>query len=365
MAGTDTMKKIFLLLLIIFAITFFLSPLQRGDTEPREAEGSEKFIEIKIPCKKNSDVKALMPNGEIITLGKVLMTPSKTNWPAYAASKWSGNSTVCASAVNAIHILINVEKGRGRIISLVPSVTVAPAAAQGAFFSLGMEAGTGIFGGYAPLVGSKVTIENDEGERDLTDVPKENETLIIRTELPENPKNFMVEIENRPGGRVIAFGKKGREVIARVIHRVSGIGRFGGSIYQNNGRIRASHAGVICVATSKRDTVGGFQIMPLKHALTSTEMISSWSMTQWLIISPLPNYPDLEGHEPLYKNSFLPGTQLNDKLPDVFSQYGRRPLVICRRNGGNWEKLPEVSGKSDDALKDVTHLRLYFPFWNL
>ena len=345
------MKKIFISLIILLC---FVSSCY-----------GEGFIEIRIPCKKHSEVKAIMPDNKIVTLGKVLMTPSKTNWPAYTASKWCTPSTVCASAVNAVHILINVENDRGRIISLVPSITVAPAAAQGAFFSLEMEAGTGIFGGYAPLVGSKVTIESDEGERDLTDVPKENETLIIRTELPEAPKNFMVEIENRPGGRVITFGKKGCEVVARVIHKLGGIGRFGGSIYQNNGRIRASHAGVICVATSKRDTVGGFQIMPLKHALTSTEMISSWNMTQWLIISPLPNHPDLEGREPLYKNSFLPGTQLNDKLPDLFNQYGRRPLVICRINGGEWERLPEVSGKSDDALKDVTHLRLYFPVWDL
>ena len=113
-----------------------------------------------------------------INLGKVLMTPSKTNWPAYTASKWSENSTVCASAVNAIHILINVENGRGKIISLIPSVTIAPAAERGSFFSIETQAGTGIFGGFAPLTGSKVMIERDGLEYPLTDFPKENDILI-------------------------------------------------------------------------------------------------------------------------------------------------------------------------------------------
>ena len=325
---------------------------------------AENFIELRIPCKENSEVKAIMPAGEIILLGKVLMTPSKTNWPAYAASKWSKISTVCASAVNAIHILSNGENDKGRIISLVPSVTIAPAAQRGSFFSIETEAGTGIFGGFAPLTGSKVTIERNGVEIPLTDIPNENDILIIRTDLPESPEFYMIDIENRPGGRVIAHGIKGKKIIARVIHKIGGVGRFEGTKLQGVGRIRASHSGVIDVSTSKRGEIGGIQIMPLKHALTSKEMINAWKLTQWLIIGPLPNAPDLEGREPLYKSSFVPGPQLNDKLPDLWSQYGRKSLILCRRDGGEWERLPDFAGRVDDALKDVTHLRLYFPFWS-
>lgn len=329
------------------------------------AFADKNFIEIKIPCSVNSQVKAILPGGETVPLGRVLMTPSKTNYPAYTASKWSGNSTICASAVNAIHILINVENDRGRIISLVPSVTIAPAAERGSFFSIECEAGTGLFGGFAPLTGSKVFILRNGSEIPLTDVPESGDVLIIRTKLPENPEFFMIDIENRPGGRVIAHGIKGVKVVARVIHPVGGVGRFGGTVFQSVGRIRASHSGVIDVSTSKRGEVGGIQIMPLKHALTSKEMINAWKLTQWMIISPLPFEPDLEGRPPLYKDSFVPGTQLNDKLPDVFSQYGRKSLILCRIDGGQWERLPEVSGRVDDALKNITHLRLYFPFWRL
>lgn len=325
---------------------------------------AENFIVIRIPCSSGKQVTAEFPGGEVITLGRVNMTPSKTNWPAYTASKWATPSTVCASAVNAVHILIRVEEGRGRIISLVPSVTVAPAAAQGAFFALEMDAGTGVFGGYAPLTGSAVTVEHDGEESPLSDTPLEGDTLIIRSPLPEDMPYYMADIENRPGGRVIVRGADGVKVIARVIRPVKGVGRFGGSVYQNRGRIRASHSGVICIATSPRDTVGGLQIMPLKHALTSPEMLNAWKLTQWMIVAPLPGMPDLEGTTPLFKNAFVPGAQLSDKLPDVWSHYGRRPLVLCRIDGGDWERLPEVSGKVDDGLKKVTHLRFYFPLWN-
>ncbi|MBR0203197.1 MAG: hypothetical protein IJQ56_02400 [Synergistaceae bacterium] len=322
---------------------------------------ADNFIELRIPCEVNSQVKAVMPSGEIINLGRVLMIPVKTNWPAYTASKWSEPSSVCATAVNAIHMLINTEENRGRIISIVPSVTIAPAAVQGAFFSFEMEAGTGIFGGFAPLTGSPVTLEHDGAEHALTGVPETGDVLIIRTALAS--KFFMAEIENRQGGRVIIWDKDGWRLAARVIHPVNGVGRFGGTLYQARGRIRASHSGVIDVATSKRGEVGGIQIMPLKHALTSKEMLNAWNLTQWMIIAPLPGNSDLEGSEPLYKSSLVPGTQLSDSLPDIWSQYGRKPLVICRRNGGEWEKLPEVSGRVDDALKDITHLRIYYPSW--
>ena len=322
---------------------------------------AEDMIELRIPCTAGENATAIMPRGEVITLGQVLKAPVKTNYPAYTASKWSSPSTVCASAVNAIHLLVNVEGGRGRIISLVPSVTVAPAAAPGAYFSLDMPAGTGIFGGFAPLTGSKVTILHGGQESDLTDTPSEGDTLIIRTAIASQSGVYMTDIENRPGGRVTVYDAGGARVVARVVRRIAGVGRFGGTVYQKVGRIRASHSGVIDVSTSPRDEVGGLQIMPLKHALTSHEMLNAWKLTQWMIIAPLPDEPDLEGREPLFKSALVPGPQLGDELPDVLSYYGRKPLVLCRRDGGNWEKLPSVSGKVDDGLSDITHLRIYFP----
>ncbi len=36
--------------------------------------------------------------------------------------------------------------------------------------------------------------------------------------------------------------------------------------------------------------------------------------------------------------------------------------MLVRINGGAWQKLPEAAGRNDYALKDITHLRIYFPF---
>ena len=329
-------------------------------------------LELQIPYEIGSVVKAVLPYGEVIELGRVEKIPVKTNWPAYTASKWAENSTVSATAVNAVHILINVENNRGRIISLVPSVTVAPAAEAGAYFSLDMPAGTGIFGGFAPLTGSKVCVRNkNNGDERILDeqILNSDDILIIRSEFYDDSKNYpyMIEFENRPAGRVIAYKNSGVEILARVIHPVGGVGRFGGSIFQHNSRIRASHCGVICVTTSKINEVGGFQIIPLAHALTSQEMASAWDLTQWLIISPLPERENimLEGHEPLFKKALIPGAQASDlkKFPDFINAYTLRPIVLCRISGGDWQKLPLVSGKDDNALKDITHIRIYYPVW--
>ena len=326
---------------------------------------------LRVPFERNAIVTATFPGGEVTELGVVRALPVRTNWPAYTASKWGIPQTVCATAVNAIHILTNVEEGRGRIFSIVPTVTVAPAAPEGAFFSIDSPAGTGIFGGCAPLTGSRVFIEGRDGARkpllplagDALPIAV-GESLLIESDLPGKPETWMVEIENRPGGRVIAWTGSGPKVAARVARPVGGVGRFGGTEFQGAGRIRASHSGVIDISTALRGQVGGIQIMPLTHALTSAEMASAWKLTQWMIVAPLPGEGPLEGRPPLFEGTLVPGTQLDDRLSDVWSTYGRKPLVLGRFAGGPWKSLPPVSGKVDDALRTLTHLRIYYPFWD-
>ena len=225
------------------------------------------------------------------------------------------------------------------------------------------------------MTGSNVFIEHPDGGRSSIvplsgDAPsgdalpmKEGDVLVIESSLPESPDTWMVDIENRPGGRVIAWSKNGPSVVARVMRPVGGVGRFGGTEFQAVGRVRASHTGVIDIATSPRGQIGGIQIMPLTHALTSPEMESAWKATQWMILAPLPGRGALEGTAPLFKG-LLPGTQLNDKLPDIWSSYGRKPLVLGRFDGGPWKRLPPISGKVDDGLRNLTHLRIYYPFWS-
>jgi hypothetical protein len=334
----------------------------------RGAAGANERLIIRIPFQEGAMVTAEFPGG-VAELGTVRALPVKTNWPAFTASRWGTPQTVCASAVNAIHVLVDVEQDRGRIFSIVPVVTVAPAAPAGAFFSIDSPAGTGIFGGFAPPAGSRVFIESPGGSRPLIPLSGEalpmgkGDVLVIESSLPEKPDTWMVDIENRPGGRITAWSVNGPSVVARVIRPVGGVGRFGGTEFQAVGRVRASHAGVIDIATSPRGEPGGFQIMPLVHALTSTEMDYAWKATQWMIVAPLPGEGPLEGTPPLFKG-LLPGTQLNDRLPDMWSSYGRKPLVLARFDGGHWRRLPPVAGKVDDGLGSLTHLRIYYPFWH-
>ena len=353
------MKKSVLFFVVLFALLFMSVDTVRAG----------EILILRIPFQEGAMAVAEFPGGTA-ELGAVRALPVKTNWPAYTASKWGLPQTVCATAVNAVHVLVDVEEGKGRIFSIVPVVTVAPAAPGGAFFSIDSHAGAGIFGGFAPIAGARVFIEREDGGRgsifplsgDALPM-KRGDSLVIESPLPESPDTWMVDIENRPGGRVIAWGENGPSVVARVMRPVSGVGRFGGTEFQTTGRVRASHSGVIDIATSPRGQVGGIQIMPLTHALTSPEMESAWGATQWMIVAPLPGKEPLEGTAPLFKG-LLSGTQLNDQLPDMWSAYGRRPLILARFGGGPWRRLPSISGKVDDGLRSLTHLRIYYPFWN-
>lgn len=172
----------------------------------------------------------------------------------------------------------------------------------------------------------------------------------------------MAEIENRPGGRVTEWSKDGYRIIGRVIRPLAGTGRFEGTLFQKTGSLRANHCGVIDFSSSQRGKIGGFQIIPWDHALLSKEMQGSWDMTQWMIIGPSDGRSMMGGTSPLFKGVLVSGPSEGELLWDIWSTYGRRSLILARKNGGPWGKLPEVTGRNDYALKDVTHLRIYFPF---
>lgn len=283
-------------------------------------------------------------------IGRVVATPEKTRWPSFTASAWGEKGTVVATAVNAIHILLSVDNGRGRTVSILPAETIAPAAGSGASIITDMKAGHALFGAWAPTVGSLV---------DGLGGSLQGKTLRIFMIPSENP--YFMEIENRPGGRVTAWYESGPRLIARVIRPVAGSGRFDGTVFQETGRVRANHPGVIDISTSPGGVVGGFQIIPLEHA-SSTEMQGAWKMTQWMIVAPVPRDKDLKGTKPMFSGGLVPGPSRGEYLWDLWSTYGRRPLALARINGGNWTMVPETAGRRDHALEGITHLRIYFPF---
>lgn len=349
------MKKLFPILFPALCLIFFSAAAARA------ADG-KLLYEVRIPFEEGQTVTAILPDGRSFELGHVARLPEKTRWPSYTASAWGKPGSVTASAVNALHILMSVEDGKGRTMSVIPQETIAPAAGPGASVVLDSKAGTGFFGAWAPPVGTSVLLLLPDGKfhpLESAELPASGDVLIFRVYEENVP--YFVEFENRPGGRVTAWSRDGEQLLARVIRPVFGVGRFEGTLFQEPGRIRASHSGVIDVSTSPHGEIGGFQIIPWDHALNSKEMQGAWQLTQWMIIGAPDGQSMLGGTAPLFAGGLVPGPTDDERLWDMWSTYGRKPLVMARLNGGPWQKMPHASGKVDDALAAVTHIRIYFP----
>lgn len=350
---TLALTWIFLALIFTFTLTMPLYAL----------ENNNPLFEIYVPVSVGEKAYIIF-DGTRFDAGEVIDIPTTSRFPSYTASAWGTPSTVCASAVNAVHLLVSVKDDKGRTISLVPKETIAPAAGVNASFVLLSPAAYGVFGAWAPPVGSPVFIKKSGTDirtpLAFDNLPKSGDTLIIS--VIDNKIPYMAEIENRPGGRVTVWDSNGFSVVGRVIRPVGGTGRFEGTLFTEIGALRANHSGVIDFSTSKKGSVGGFQIIPWDHALSSKEMQGAWDMTQWLIIAPADGRSQMGGTYPLFKNAMVPGALPGEHLWDMWSTYGRNTIMVVRQNGGAWEKLKDASGKNDSALKDITHIRIYFPF---
>lgn len=79
------------------------------------------LYEIKIPMEPNEYVTVQTNDGMTALIGQVVALPKTTRWPSYSASAWGTPGEVCASAVNAVHMLVSVEKEKGRTLSLIPA----------------------------------------------------------------------------------------------------------------------------------------------------------------------------------------------------------------------------------------------------
>ncbi len=311
---------------------------------------------ILIEAVPGGTISAVRDQGEVLKLGSVLSLPSTSRWPAFTASRWGKPGTVVATAVNAIHILLDIENGQGRTVSILPKGTFAPAAGEKAYYLTDIPPGRGPFGAWAPTVGSKVLFKN--GCFDKKGTGAKTAEPLVEIIVPPEATPWFVEIENRPGGRIVAWSNSGPQLLGRVVRPLAGCGRFGGTEFQRIGRIRANHPGVIDVSTSPEGVVGGFQILPLEHA-SSSEMGNAWKLSQWLIVAP--EKGTFTGREPLFSGGFVTGPAAGEKLWDLWSTYGRRSLVLVRENGGHWKQMLQATARNDTALERVTHLRLYFP----
>lgn len=310
--------------------------------------------------------------------GRVVYPTVKTNPESYFASRWVPDGRVAATAVNAIHIKTSTEAdGGGVIFSILPREFLVRPRDYKSYLSpdssiyTDIPAGEKIFGGeYAPFVGNTVLLSR--GDYRIVPVggytPAVGDKLYIIVDRPVDYPKEMV-FENSFGGKVSIIYFNGVEkVIGEVLKPVAGVGRFEGTKYSSAGRIRANHAGVIDVSTSRLGEVGGFQIVPSKHG---SDMKAVREMTQWMVIG---GETSLEGQAPFFKYFIKPAYGENDlEEKDWEKKLLDRFLVEVKVKGSDkWQPMPvyefneyyltgEVPSWANTALSNITHVRILFP----
>jgi hypothetical protein len=327
------------------------------------------------------------------TFGHIVLPVAKVNNNAYLAAKYPPVGTVTATAVNAVHLKAgdNKAQNRGIIWSLIPSadsaagrISLQSEVGGSADKALAMNAavspdaaartdipgGTGLFGGiWTPFVGSTVWLDAGGALSPVQDgyVPKAGDVWQIIIERPVRYPST-ITFENRMDGPVtIEYRGEAPQQIARVIRPVGGIGRFVGSYFSEVGRIRANHCGVIDLSTSVIGRVGSFQIVPEHHA---REYGLPFQIPQYLIIAPLEGQPPLEGTPPLFYGYIRPRFGLDDlNKPVMDGLLGRFSVEFKRAGSDQWESEnwwmeqgSELYPWMNNAVKDVTHIRIRFPF---
>lgn len=332
-------------------------------------------FEIYVENREGGIVKVITPDGEL-NVGSVVRPSNTVNREGFHASVWGKDSAVAATAVNAIHVRVaenhdNPEEPKGIVFSILPrEMLVKTPENYSSYISpsssifTDIQAGATIFGGgFSPYVGNRVEVVRNGSRSALNPdyVPAINDILIVSAKPPERSPIY-IRLENAFGGIIyIKYAGEEERPLGQVLKPVAGVGRFEGSTYAEVGRIRANHPGVLDISTSPYGIIGGFQIIPRHHAM-STEMERARLLTQWLVIGPLNALdPSWEGREPFFFGYFRPSYVPLRTEPPHPSELLDRFLVQVRIKGGEWTRMPSIRDRQDEALKDITEIRILFP----
>ncbi|MDD4179627.1 MAG: hypothetical protein PHH14_06245, partial [Candidatus Margulisbacteria bacterium] len=345
----------------------------------------EESFRIKVWNQPGGTIEVSSDQGKNwLTVGSVIYPSIKTNPEGYTASRWVDDGRVAATAVNAIHIKTATKKGGGVVFSLLPKEFLVKQKDYNSYLSptssiyTDIPAGESIFGGgYAPFVGNKLLLARPGytvGTLPAGYVPAVGDKIYIIVERPvAYPKEIV--FENRFGGKItIKYRSGGEKVIGEVLRPVVGVGRFDGTRYASAGRIRADHAGVIDVSTSRFGRIGGFQIVPSLHG---SNMKAARELTQWMVIGPAEGSDEAyEGKAPFFKYFIRPAYYSGDFAEDDWEKkVMARFLVDAKVKGSDqWQPLPiyefseyeltgDVPAWASDALLNITYLRILFPVY--
>jgi len=223
------------------------------------------------------------------TVGKVIAPVNElteANQPGFTAADYGMDSSVVATAVNAIHIRISKPGQFSRIFSLLPVECSALdkdyKSYRGSAIITDINGEKGIFGKeYAPYIGSRVYLSKKDSLELLSSdyIPQRGDEIVIKVVSPVLEKPIKhIWIQNKINGYVmIVYEDLSISFAARVLKPVAGIGGFTGASLVGSNHIRANHPGVLEISTSKRfcnlgpdlnPSEGGqsaFQIVPFEH----------------------------------------------------------------------------------------------------
>jgi len=387
-AATFSRRLLIILFLNLTLVGASFSALEsRGTSEAIAPENNPLMVEmyrIKIPNIKGGTIEVSEDKGSSWKkIGNVLFPAQAVSDQGYTASMWVSDGDIAAVAVNAIHIKtdFNNNDDRGVIFSIVPKEISrgSPTSEMdyGTSIHTNIKAGKDIFGGgYSPFVGNRVSVIDTKESVSLIKtgyVPKAGDTLLIIVERPSKyPKEII--FENRFGGLIMIKYIDGDErYIGQVLRPIEGVGRFLGTEYADVGRLRANHAGVICIATSPLGLIGGFQIIPAGHGM-SKEMKTARTLTQWMVIGPVNALdPSFEGVAPFFKYFLQPKYNEDDiDQPDWKKRLLERFLVEVKyKDKDGWQMMPVYSMRLDKplpkwantAMEVITHIRILFPIY--
>ncbi|MFA5112946.1 MAG: hypothetical protein WC529_01475 [Candidatus Margulisiibacteriota bacterium] len=316
-------------------------------------------------------------------VGRVIYPSARTNSDAYAAAAWVPDGKVAATAVNAIHLKVSAEAdGRGVIFSLLPRELPVKPPGYRSYFNptssiyTDIPAGTAIFGGaYAPYVGNIILLSRPGYAIVAWPTgypPQVDDKIYILVDKPvDYPKEIVLE-NKKDGAVTITYFNGSARTIGRVVRPVAGVGRFEGTKYASVGRIRANHAGVIDVSTSRLGAIGGFQIVPAQHGANLKYPLAS---SQWLVLGPADASGEAyEGRAPFFKYFIRPAYGPEDLSAEAWEEklLDRFLVEVKLKGSDKWQPLTEwefddyfltgpVPNWANNALREITAIRILFP----
>jgi len=318
----------------------------------RATMDSAEAFRILIENKTLGRVMASLDQGENwYLLGTVLAPISalrEIHDAEFTASDWGYVGAVTATAVNAIHVKVAHPGKHALIFSLLPAELYDPNGFQTSYrdnpssIFLDIPGGTSLFGSrwgfrlgdplYWVHEGKWIPWPEDK-------VPVVGDVLGFTAKVSPDSQ-WMIEIENVKNGTVFFTTANGVAVpIAKVMQPFGGSGRFLGTLFQDVGKVRANHPGVIDISSSPIGEQGGVQIVPFFHS-KEPNLAYVHSSPAYMVVTALDDAPALEGHAPLFMGYIRPGD------------------TVLARVAGEWVPFPKSVGKDLSGLKHVEAIRI-------